>query len=150
MMNRLRQLNGSGWFLAGVLVALVVVPASAAAATIGVTELAGSDGQGAAVTRAGQLDTAEAPPSSFVTRLGGADLTSSSQSKCAPDVRPALAAIANQKMITRWPHHVKGRLKAKRKSALLSGRADLECRAARESGSDWLRVAKLHLLWARG
>jgi hypothetical protein len=56
------RLSRSGWFVAGALVALVVVPAGAAAATIGVTELAGSNGQRAEVTRAGQSRPATSLP----------------------------------------------------------------------------------------
>ena len=101
-MKRFTQLSGSGWFLAGAVVALIVVPAGAAAATIGVTELAGSNGQRADVTRAGQLDTAEAPPSSFVTRVGGADLTAASQSKCVtfPVISSARAVVIRQFTVT--------------------------------------------------
>jgi hypothetical protein len=101
-MTRLMQLSRSGWFLAGALVALVVVPAGAAAATIGVTELAGSNGQRAQVTRAGQLDTVEAPPSSFVTRLGGADLTTAGQSKCVtfPVISSGKAVVIRQFTVT--------------------------------------------------
>src|ERR1700691_1385036 len=97
-MRRLMQFNRSGWVLAGVLVALVVVPASATAATIGVTELAGSDGQRADVTRAGQLNTTEASPGSFVTRLGGADLTSATQTKCVtfPVISATKAVVIRQ------------------------------------------------------
>jgi hypothetical protein len=103
-MKRLKQLGSSGWFLAGALLALVVVPAGAAAATIGVTELAGSNGQRADVTHAGQLDTAQAPPSSFVTRLGGADLTSASQSKCVtfPVVSATKAVVIRQFTVTAY------------------------------------------------
>jgi hypothetical protein len=104
MMNRLAQLSKSGWFLAGALVTLVVVPASAAAATIGVTELAGSGGQRATVTRAGQLATAQAAPGSFVTRLGGADLTSAGQSKCVtfPVVSSTKAVVIRQFTVTTY------------------------------------------------
>jgi hypothetical protein len=103
-MKWFRQLSRSGWFVAGALVALVVVPAGAAAATIGVTELAGSNGQRAEVTRAGQLDTAQAPPSSFVTRLGGADLTSASQSKCVtfPVISSTKAVVIRQFTVTAY------------------------------------------------
>jgi hypothetical protein len=98
------QFNGSGWVLAGVLAALVLVPASAAAATIGVTELAGSNGQRADVTRAGQLNTAEAAPGSFVTRLGGADLTSGTQSKCVtfPIISTTKAVVIRQFTVTTY------------------------------------------------
>jgi hypothetical protein len=103
-MKRLMQLSRSAWFLAGALAALVVVPAGAAAATIGVTELAGSNGQRADVTQAGQLDTAEAPPSSFLTRLGGADLTSPGQSKCVtfPVISSTKAVIIRQFTVTAY------------------------------------------------
>jgi hypothetical protein len=101
-MKWLMRLSRSGWFVAGALAALVVVPAGAAAATIGVTELAGTSGQRAEVTRAGQLDTAQAPPSSFVTRLGGADLTSASQSKCVtfPVISSTKAVVIRQFTVT--------------------------------------------------
>jgi hypothetical protein len=103
-MKRLNPLSRSGWLLAGVLVALVVVPAGAVAATIGVTELAGSNGQRADVTQAGQLDATEAPPSSFVTRLGGVDLTSASQSECVtfPVVSAAKAVVIRQFTVTAY------------------------------------------------
>jgi len=104
MMKRLIPLSRSGWFLAGVLVALVVLPAGAVAATIGVTELAGSNGQRADVTQAGQLDATEAPPSSFVTRLGGADLTSASQSECVtfPVISSTKAVVIRQFTVTAY------------------------------------------------
>ena len=103
-MRHLMQFDRSGWVLVGVLVALVVVPASAAAATIGVTELAGSNGQRADVTRAGQLSTAEASPGSFVTRLGGADLTSAAQSKCVtfPVISATKAVVIRQFTVTTY------------------------------------------------
>jgi hypothetical protein len=102
--KRFVQLSRSGWFLAGALVTLVVVPAGAAAATIGVTELAGPNGQRAAVTRAGQLETAQAPPGSFMTRLGGADLTSASQSKCVtfPVISATDAVVIRQFTVTAY------------------------------------------------
>jgi hypothetical protein len=89
-MTQIKTLSRSGWLLAGLLAALIVVPSAAAAATVGVTELAGANGQRAAVTRAGQLTTAEAAPGSYQTRLAGANATAGSRSACV--TYPAISA----------------------------------------------------------
>ena len=50
------------WLAAGVAVGIILAPAAAVATGVGVTELAGSNGTRATVSRAGQLTTAPADP----------------------------------------------------------------------------------------
>jgi hypothetical protein len=59
-----RRLPRSGWMLAGVLAALVLLPTAASAAA-SVFVLRGPSGMRADVTKANQLKTAEASPSTF-------------------------------------------------------------------------------------
>jgi hypothetical protein len=68
LMDRLtaaRSPRGTVWLAVGVAVGLILAPAAAVAASVGVTSLIGADGTKAVVTGAGQLTTAPADLSRF-------------------------------------------------------------------------------------
>src|SRR5580704_12779630 len=60
-----KRFPSGAWVVVGVVVGLLLVPATVGAATATLVELRGPSGVTAQVTHAQQLQTAEAPPSSF-------------------------------------------------------------------------------------
>jgi hypothetical protein len=66
---RNRKLPAAGWVAVGLLGAAVIAPASAVAAS-NLVGIVGANGTRAAVTAAGELETAETSPSSFVAAYG--------------------------------------------------------------------------------
>jgi hypothetical protein len=91
-MRFLRGLSKSGWIIVGLVAGLFLAPAAAVAATSLV--LHGSNGPAVNATGDGQLQTAEAPPSTWVSEFGWNNLVGSCSN--LPPVSSTAAFIIRQ------------------------------------------------------